>query len=165
MPPDYISVYILYHNSFILYIIKKYVILYQINSKGDRMKHFSSIPVGEAVTTVNKTNCAAAVKSGSLEVFATPMMLALMEEATCNAAALLLESDETTVGTKVTVTHDKASGIGTVITATASLTEVDGRRLVFEVSATDDKGDTVGRGTIERFLACSEKFMNRVNGK
>lgn len=129
------------------------------------MKHFSSIPVGEAVTTVNKTNCAAAVKSGSLEVFATPMMLALMEEATCNAAALLLESDETTVGTKVTVTHDKASGIGTVITATASLTEVDGRRLVFEVSATDDKGDTVGRGTIERFLACSEKFMNRVNGK
>ncbi len=129
------------------------------------MKHFSSIPVGEAVTTVNKTNCAAAVKSGSLEVFATPMMLALMEEATCNAAAPLLESDETTVGTKVTVTHDKASGIGTVITATASLTEVDGRRLVFEVSATDDKGDTVGRGTIERFLACSEKFMNRVNGK
>lgn len=129
------------------------------------MKSFSSLPVGKAVTTVNKNNCAAAVQSGSLEVFATPMMLALMEEATCNAAATLLEGDETTVGTKIAVTHDKASRIGTKITAEAVLAEADGRRLVFEVSATDDNGDTIGRGTIERFLVYSEKFMNRVNGK
>ena len=118
------------------------------------MKTFSSLPVGEAVTTVNDTNCAAAVKSGALEVFATPMMLALMEEATCNA-----------VGTKIAVTHDKASGIGTRITAFATLTEADGRRLVFEVYAKDDKGDIIGKGTVERFVVYSEKFMNRVNGK
>lgn len=129
------------------------------------MKTFSSLPVGKAVTTVNNTNSAAAVKSGSLEVFATPMMLALMEEATCSAVAELLEGDETTVGTKISVTHDKASGIGTKITAKAALKEIDGRRLVFDVSATDDKGDTIGKGEIERFLVYSEKFMNRVNGK
>lgn len=129
------------------------------------MKNLSSPLVGKAVTTVDSTNSAAAVKSGSLEVFATPMMLALMEEATCNAAAELLEGDETTVGTKISVTHDKASGIGTKITAEASLRKIDGRRLVFEVSATDDKGDVIGKGEIERFLVCSEKFMNRVNGK
>ncbi len=129
------------------------------------MKTFSSLPVGEAVTTVNDTNCAAAVKSGALEVFATPMMIALMEEATCNAVAPQLENDETTVGTKIAVTHDKASGIGTRITAFATLTEVDGRRLVFEVYAKDDKGDIIGKGTVERFVVYSEKFMNRVNGK
>lgn len=129
------------------------------------MKTFSSLPVGKAVTTVDNTNSAAAVKSGSLKVFATPMMLALMEEATCSAVAELLEGDETTVGTKISVTHDKASGIGTKITAKAVLKEIDGRRLVFDVSATDDKGDTIGKGEIERFLVYSEKFMNRVNGK
>lgn len=129
------------------------------------MKAFSANPVGEAVTTVNESNCAAAVKSGSLQVFATPMMLALMEEATCNAAANFLEENETTVGTKISVTHDKASGIGTVITAAAELKELDGRRLVFSVSAKDDKGDIIGQGTVERFVVYSEKFMNRVNGK
>ncbi len=128
------------------------------------MKEFSVAPVGVAITTVNETNCADTVKSGSLKVFATPMMLALMEEATCNAVKPLLEGDETTVGTKITVSHDKASGIGTEITATATLNEVDGRRLVFEVSAKDDKGDIIGKGTVERFIVYSEKFMNRVNG-
>lgn len=129
------------------------------------MKEFSKAIVGEAVTTVNTSNCADAVKSGSLKVFATPMMLALMEEATCNAVESLLESDETTVGTKISVSHDKASGIGTIITATATLNEVDGRKLVFDVVAKDDKGDIIGKGTVERFVVYSEKFMNRVNGK
>lgn len=125
-----------------------------------------TIPLkGEAAVTVDDTNCASAVKSGSLKVFATPMLLALMEEATCNACAPLLEDGETTVGTKVSVTHDKASPAGARITAFASLDRVDGRRLLFSVSAKDDKGDIIGKGEIERFLVNSDKFMKRVNSQ
>lgn len=117
----------------------------------------------EAITVVNSTNTAVAAGSGSLPVFATPMMIALMEEATCNAVAPLLDEGETTVGTKISVTHDKASGMGTTVTAVATLEEVDGRRLVFSVSAKDDKGDIIGKGTVERFVVLSDKFMKRIN--
>lgn len=128
------------------------------------MKEFNAVYKSEAITAVNSTNTAVSVKSGSLPVFATPMLLALMEEATCNACAPLLDDDETTVGIKVSVSHDKASGLGTTVFATAELTEVDGRRLVFDVSAKDDSGDVIGKGTIERFVVLKDKFMKRVNG-
>ena len=62
------------------------------------MKEFHGEYKGEALATVNSTNTAAAVGSGSLPVFATPMMLALMEEATCEAASAFLDDGETTVG-------------------------------------------------------------------
>lgn len=127
------------------------------------MKAFNSIMKSEAITVVNSTNTAVAAGSGSLPVFATPMMIALMEEATCNAVAPLLDEGETTVGTKISVTHDKASGMGTTVTAVATLEEVDGRRLVFSVSAKDDKGDIIGKGTVERFVVLSDKFMKRIN--
>lgn len=81
---------------------------------------------GEALTLVNTTNTAIAAESGSLPVLGTPFMLALMEKATCEAVADLLEDDETTVGTAMNITHIKASAIGEVITAKATLTEVDG---------------------------------------
>lgn len=129
------------------------------------MKEFNSIVKSEAITVVNSTNTAVAAGSGSLPVFATPMMIALMEEATCNAVAPLLEEGETTVGTKISVTHDKASATGATVTAFASLDAVDGRRLVFSVSAKDDKGDVIGKGTIERFVVRSDKFMKRVNAQ
>ena len=118
---------------------------------------------GEALTIVNSTNTAIAAQSGSLPVFGTPFMIALMEKATCNAVSEFLDEDETTVGTSINVTHDKASGVGTTITASAVLEEADGRRLVFSVSAKDDSGDVIGKGTIERFVVLSEKFMKRVN--
>ena len=86
---------------------------------------------GEALTLVNTTNTAIAAESGSLPVLGTPFMLALMEKATCEAVADLLEDDETTVGTAMNITHIKASAIGEVITAKAILTEVDGRKLTF----------------------------------
>lgn len=127
------------------------------------MKEFNEKMKGESIIVVNSTNTAVCVKSGSLPVFATPMMVALMEEATCNACEPLLEDGETTVGTKISVTHDKASGIGTAVTACAVLEEVDGRRLTFSVCAKDDTGDIIGQGTIERFVVLSDKFMKRVN--
>ncbi len=128
------------------------------------MKPFTEKLSAKASSAVNTQNTAKAVKSGSLDVFATPMMLALMEEATCIACAPLLDEGETTVGTSVSVTHDKASGLGNVITASAVLENTDGRKLTFSVQAEDDKGDIIGKGTIERFVVLEEKFMKRVNG-
>lgn len=128
------------------------------------MKEFTEKLNASAVTTVDCTNTAGAVKSGALDVFATPMMLALMEEATCLACAPLLEEGETTVGTNAAVSHDKASGIGSVITAFAELNQAQGRKLTFSVYAKDDKNDIIGKGTIERFVVLEDKFMKRVNG-
>lgn len=128
------------------------------------MKEFHGEYKGEALVTVNSTNTAAAVGSGSLPVFATPMMLALMEEATCEACAPILDEGETTVGIKVEISHDKASAAGATICASAVLDKVDGRRLVFSVSAKDDKGNVIGKGTIERFVVSCDKFMKKVNG-
>ncbi len=93
---------------------------------------------GEALTLVNTTNTAIAAESGSLPVLGTPLCW-LMEKATCEAVADLLENDETTVGTAMNITHIKASAIGEVITAKAILTEVDGRKLTFHVTARNDK--------------------------
>ena len=128
------------------------------------MKEFHGEYKGEALVTVNSTNTAAAVGSGSLPVFATPMMLALMEEATCEAASAILDDSETTVGIKVEITHDKASAMGATVWASAKLEAVDGRRLVFSVSAKDDNGNIIGKGTIERFVVNCDKFMKKVNG-
>lgn len=94
-----------------------------------------------------------------------PFMLALMEKATCEAVADLLEDDETTVGTAMNITHIKASAIGEVITAKAILTEVDGRKLTFHVTARNDKNELVGSGTVERFVVLAEKFLRKVEGK
>lgn len=127
------------------------------------MKEFYKPLRGEAITVVNSTNTAAAVGSGSLPVFATPMMIALMEEASCEACAVLLEENETTVGTKISVTHDRASALGTTVTATAVLEEADGRRLYFSVSAKDGEGNIIGKGEAERFVVQTDKFMKRVN--
>ncbi len=119
----------------------------------------------EEITIVNSTNTAIAASSGSLPVFGTPFMIALMEKATCSAISEYLEEDETTVGTNINVAHSKASGIGDVITAKATLVETDGRKLIFEVSAKDDKGNKIGSGTIERFVVSTEKFMRKVASK
>lgn len=128
------------------------------------MKEFTTPLMAEAKTTVDESNFASTVKSGSLEVFATPMMLALMEEATCKACEPLLDEGETTVGIKVEVSHDSASRVGRTIIAEAILKEVDGRKLSFMVKATEDSGTCIGRGKIERFVVDADRFMKRVNG-
>lgn len=127
------------------------------------MKEFTAKLSASAVTTADFSNTARAVKSGSLDVFATPMMLALMEEATCLACAPLLDDGETTVGTNVCISHSKASGIGTQIIATAILEKTDGRKLTFSVFAKDSNDDIIGKGTIERFVVLEDKFMKKVN--
>ena len=127
------------------------------------MKDIQSKAYAEVSVEVGEDNTAVAVGSGSLEVFGTPCMIALMEKATVNAVAPFLENDETTVGTQINVSHCKASAVGAVITARAELSEVQGRKLVFDVIAYDDKGDVIGEGVIERFVVFAEKFMSKLS--
>lgn len=129
------------------------------------MKEFQNELKGEAMALVNSANTAVAARSGSLEVLGTPFMIALMEKATCTACEDLLDEGETTVGTAINITHDKASGLGELVKATATLTQVDGRKLSFDVIAQDSKGDTIGKGTITRFVVNGERFMSKVESK
>lgn len=126
------------------------------------MKEVKQQLQGKAIAIVNATNTAVAAQSGSLQVFGTPFMIALMEKATCKAVEEFLDEGETTVGTNIDVSHIKASGIGTVITATAILDDADERKLTFTVHAVDDNGNTIGKGTIERFVVNADKFMKKV---
>ena len=127
------------------------------------MKDLTTKAYAEASVEVSSANTAVTAGSGSLEVFGTPFMIALMEKATVNAVAPFLENDETTVGTQINVSHCKASGVGAVITAKAELREAQGRKLIFDVSAVDDKGDVIGEGSIERFVVFAEKFMSKLS--
>mgnify|MGYP004632409447 FL=1 len=126
------------------------------------MKEFEHELKGEAMILVNSAYTAIAARSGSLEVLGTPYMIALMEKATCSACESLLDEGETTVGTAINITHDKASGLGELIKACATLKAVDGRKLTFDVIATDSKEDIIGKGTITRFVVNGERFMSKV---
>ena len=110
---------------------------------------------------VTLDNCASAVGSGGLDVFATPSMVALMENAAMNAVAPFLPEGATTVGSEINTTHIRPSSIGSRIQATAVLTAVDGRRLLFDVEACDDNG-TIGKGTHVRFIVDIERFMAKL---
>lgn len=110
---------------------------------------------------VNAENTAATLGSGDLPVFATPAMVALMENAAMLAVADALPEGSTTVGTEMNVTHIKASGLGAEITATAVLAEVDGRKLTFNVGARD-AGGMIGEGVHTRFIVDREKFMAKL---
>lgn len=110
---------------------------------------------------VTLENCASAVGSGGLDVFATPSMVALMENAAMNAVAQYLPDGATTVGSEINTTHIKPSSLGAEIKATATLTAVEGRKLTFDVEAADEVG-TIGRGTHVRFIVDKERFMAKL---
>lgn len=116
--------------------------------------------------TVNVTseNTARAVGSGTLEVFSTPSMIALMEQTCYNAVKPRLEEGLSTVGTLVNVEHLSATPVGMTVTAECTLTEIDGRRLVFKVTASDEKG-IIGKGTHERFIIKSDSFVRKTYSK
>jgi predicted thioesterase len=114
-----------------------------------------------ATTAVNQNNTALALGSGNMEVFATPAMVALMENAAMNAVAPHLEAGQTTVGTQITTNHIKASALGATISATATLTAVDGRSLTFAITARE--GDKViGEGSHTRFIVDRERFLAKL---
>ena len=111
---------------------------------------------------VDKTNTAARMGSGDMDVFATPAMIALMENAAAMAVKDFLEEGMTTVGTRIDVSHTKATAAGSTVKAEAVLEEIDGRRLVFSVIAYDSSEETIGRGMHERFIVNREKFLSRL---
>ena len=119
---------------------------------------------GRAETTVVHENTAAAVGSGLAEVFATPMMVALMEGAAVDALESCLAPGEGSVGTHIDVTHDAATPVGMKVWAEAELTAVEGRVLTFAVRAYDEAGP-IGGGTHRRVIIDNERFMSKVERK
>ncbi len=119
---------------------------------------------GRAETTVNDTNTAQAACSGALPVFGTPYMCALMEEASWKSIAPHLEVGQSTVGTRLNISHDSATPAGMKVWAESEVTEVDGKRLVLKVSAYDEKG-LIGQGTHERFIIADERFLSKAAKK
>ncbi|MCI8478005.1 MAG: thioesterase family protein [Oscillospiraceae bacterium] len=113
---------------------------------------------GRSETMVTEQNTAAAIGSGLVPVFATPYMLALMENAAVNALTPYLEEGQGTVGTHLNVSHDAASPIGLKVWAEAELTEVSGKKFTFSVRAFDEAGP-IGSGTHERFLITVDRFL------
>ena len=116
---------------------------------------------GEMTTTVVHENTAAAVGAGGVEVFGTPMMIALMENAAWRAVADHLETGQVTVGTLVNVRHLGATPLGQQVRATAELIEIDGRRLLFKVEAFDEQ-KKIGEGQHERTIVHLERFLQRL---
>jgi predicted thioesterase len=116
---------------------------------------------GEATTTVVHENTAAAVGAGGVEVFGTPMMIALMENAAWRAVADTLDEGQVTVGTHVNVSHLAATPLGQSVKATAELIAIDGRRLTFRVEAFDEH-QKIGEGQHERFIVHLQRFLQKI---
>lgn len=111
---------------------------------------------------VKKENLASVMKSGSLDVLATPQMVAWMEEAAC--LCLDLEEGMTSVGTMMNVSHDLASPLGAKIKIKATLTEQEKRKLCFDVEAFMNER-SIGKGKHERFIVDAKKFLDKTYAK
>lgn len=120
--------------------------------------------VGESRVTVTETNTAKHLGSGSVEVFATPAMVRLMELAGVAAVDHLLPEGQRTVGVHLDVKHLAATPPGMTVTACAELMAIDGRRLTFRVEAHDEV-EKIGEGTHERYIIDVEKFTERLAKK
>lgn len=111
---------------------------------------------------VEHHHTALALGSGDLEVVATPAMVALMENAALKAVENHLPAGSTTVGSQIETTHLRPTPVGATLTATATLTAIDGRKLTFHIEAADDKG-IVGQGSHTRFIVDRQKFLAKVS--
>ena len=119
---------------------------------------------GEAATTVEREDTALEVGSGSLLVYATPCMVALMEGAACEAIADALGENQTTVGTALNIEHISATPVGLDVRAEAEVTAVEGKVITFHVKAFDEAGQ-IGHGTHKRVVINSQKFLERTYNK
>ena len=115
---------------------------------------------GTASRTVTEKDTALAVKSGSLQVLATPVLSALMEEAA--ALAPCLPPKQTTVGGFIAVRHNAPTPVGQTIKATATVTAVSGKKISFTITASDENG-TIGEAEHTRFLVDEEAFMRKLH--
>ena len=119
---------------------------------------------GTQTITVTEDKTAQAMGSGTPPVFATPAMIALMENTAYKSVADELEEGAGTVGTLMNVKHVAATPVGMEVTCETKLIEVDRKRLVFEVKAYDAAG-VIGEGTHERFIIDNERFLAKAEAK
>lgn len=111
---------------------------------------------------VAEQHLARSVGSGDLAVLATPMMVALMENAAMLCAGTELAEGETTVGSHIDVSHMKPTPLGATVTATATLLSREDRKLTFHVEAHDEKGSLIGEGKHTRYIVNSKKFLAKL---
>ena len=119
---------------------------------------------GTKETMVTNENTAKTMGSGTLDVFSTPAMIALMENTAYESVASELEEGSGTVGTALNVKHVAATPVGMKVTCETELIKVDGRALTFSVKAFDEKG-LIGEGEHERFIVFNEKFQAKADAK
>lgn len=127
----------------------------------------SEIKIGQSFEKeiiVTKELLAVNVGSGDVSVFATPMMMSLMEEVSAKCLLQFLEEGMTSVGTNITSTHLAATPEGMKVKAIAKITEVDGRKVSFDIKAYDE-ASLIGEGTHERFIVVRDKFNEKATAK
>ncbi len=120
--------------------------------------------IGESAQKVTKELTAAAFDSGLVPAFATPAMVALMENASVNAIQKYLPAGQTSVGIEVSVKHLAATPVGMSVRARAEVLSVDGRRVSFKVDAWDDR-EKIGEGTHQRMMVDAARFNERIKQK
>ena len=119
---------------------------------------------GEVSTLAEREDTALEGGSGSLLVYATPCMVALMEGAACEAIAEGLEENETTVGIELNIQHISATPVGMEVRAEAEVTAVEGKIITFALRAFDEAGE-IGKGTHKRALVNSQRFLDKTYSK
>ena len=119
---------------------------------------------GEASTLVEREDTAAEVGSGSLLVYATPCMVALMEGAACEAINEALAEDQSSVGISLNIEHLSATPVGLEVRAEAEVTAVEGKIIAFTITAYDEAGK-IGEGTHKRCVISSQKFLDKAYAK
>lgn len=115
-------------------------------------------------TVVTNENCAQSVGSGDTMVFATPAMIALMEKTSAASVSSCLDDGSTTVGTLVSIEHLAATPVGMKVKCTSTLTEIDGRKLVFNLEVFDEC-TKIGSGVHHRFIVNRSKFQQKADSK
>lgn len=129
--------------------------------------NFENLKVGEKNSVelvVTESDTALAMKSGSLKVLATPKLICLVEEAAANLAEKFLPAEYTSVGISVDVKHTAPTPVGLKVRVEVELIEVDGRKLTYDVSASDAEGEVLS-GRHDRFIVNREKFQSKANMK
>lgn len=119
---------------------------------------------GEVSSFVEREDTAKEVGSGSLLVYATPCMVALMEGAACEAIEEAMDDSKTSVGTQLNIEHISATPVGLDVRAEATVTAVDGKVITFEVRAFDEAGE-IGKGTHKRVIVPTQKFLDKAYSK
>lgn len=126
-----------------------------------------NITVGMTATiesVVEREDTAQVVGSGSLLVYATPCMVALMEGAACEAIEAELPEDKTSVGTELSIQHLSATPVGLEVRAEATVTAVDGNTITFQVTAFDESGK-IGEGIHKRVIVSTQRFLDKTYNK